>query len=60
MKSLFTTPLIVALLICGTACAQDSSGPHFEHMKAYRPMIGTWRYEGPLLEGHSGCREEGV
>jgi hypothetical protein len=38
------------VLACGVTFAQDEPGPNFEHLKPYGPMIGTWRYEGPLLE----------
>ena len=36
------------VLICGMSCGQEKPGPNFEHLKAHRPIIGTWRYEGPL------------
>ena len=49
MKSIVTA-LTVLLLACGVTHGQDEPGPGFEHLKSCGPFIGTWRYEGPLLE----------
>lgn len=38
---------------------EEVVGPNFEHLKGYGPMIGTWRYEGPLLEDLPGIAEKG-
>jgi hypothetical protein len=35
-------------------------GPNYEHLKFYRPLIGTWRYEGPLLEDIPGIAKKGA
>lgn len=42
--------LAAAVLTTGVTFGQEEVGPNFEHLKGYGPMIGTWRYEGPLLE----------
>ncbi len=38
---------------------EEVVGPNFEHLKGYGPMIGTWRYEGPLLEDVPDMAEKG-
>ena len=58
MKSLVTA-LTVVLLVCSVTYGQDEPGPGFEHLKAYGPMLGTWRYEGPLLEDVPDIAEKG-
>ncbi|TWU34851.1 hypothetical protein [Novipirellula artificiosorum] len=47
---LIVAALTVVFLTCGVTYGQDEPGPGFEHLKCYGPFIGTWRYEGPLLE----------
>jgi hypothetical protein len=59
MKSIVTT-LTVILLTCGVTYGQDEPGPGFEHLKCYGPFIGTWRYEGPVLEDLPGIAEKGT
>ena len=39
---------------------QNEPGPNFENLKCYRPMIGAWRYEGPLLEDVSDFAQKGT
>jgi hypothetical protein len=41
----------------GSAIARG--GEPNEHLKGYGPMIGTWRYEGPLLEDVPDVAEKG-
>ena len=59
MKSVLSA-LTVVLLACGVCYGQDEPGPGFEHLKCYGPFIGTWQYEGPLLEGVPDIAEEGT
>jgi hypothetical protein len=40
---------VAVVLVSGLAYGQEPD-PGFEHLKNYGPMMGTWRYEGPLLE----------
>jgi hypothetical protein len=47
------------VLACGFALAQEEPGPNFEHLKAHGIVIGTWRYEGPLLEDVPGFAKKG-
>ena len=42
--------LTLVLLPSGVTFGQEKVGPNFEHLKGFGPMIGTWRYEGALLE----------
>ena len=58
MKSIVTALTVV--LLCGVTYAQDEPGPGFEHLKGYGPMLGTWRYEGPLQEDLAGVAEKGT
>jgi hypothetical protein len=50
MKLLTATLAAVAVFLTGGLVNAQQTGPDFEHLKGYGPMIGTWRYEGPLLE----------
>jgi hypothetical protein len=59
MKRIITT-LTAVLLACGALYGQDEPGPSFEHLKPYTPMIGTWLYEGPLLEDVPDYAEKGT
>jgi hypothetical protein len=59
MKQILVT-LTVLLLTCGVTYGQDEPGPGSEHLKAYGPMLGTWRYKGPLLEDVPGIAEQGT
>jgi hypothetical protein len=52
--------MTAVVITCGVSLGQDEPGPNFEHLKAYGPMIGTWRYEGPLLEDVPGMAEKGA
>ena len=38
--------VLVALVCTGSVFGQEPN----EHLKGYSPFVGTWRYEGPLLE----------
>jgi len=49
MKRTIVT-LTAFVLACSVALAQDEPVPNFEHLNPYGPMLGTWRYEGPMLE----------
>lgn len=52
--------LAAVVLTSGVSFGQEETvGPNFEHLKGYGPMIGTWRYEGPLLEDLPGIAEKG-
>lgn len=52
--------LTVVVLPNGASFGQEEVvGPNLEHLKGYGPMIGTWRYEGPLLEDLPGIAEKG-
>jgi hypothetical protein len=42
--------LTVVVLSCCVSYGQEVTGPNSEHLKCFDPMIGTWQYEGPLLE----------
>ena len=42
--------LTVVVLASGATSAEDKFGPHYEHLKCYQQLIGTWKYEGPILE----------
>lgn len=57
-----TTLLAAAIVVFATNAtfAQDEPGPGFEHLKVYGPLIGTWRYEGPLLEDVNNVDDEGA
>lgn len=59
MKRIITT-LTVVVLACSSAYGQDEPGPNFEHLKPYGPMLGTWRYEGPLLEDVPDIAKKGT
>ncbi|TWU34845.1 DUF1579 family protein [Novipirellula artificiosorum] len=52
--------LTVVLLTCGVTYGQDESGPGFEHLKSYGPMIGTWQYDGPSLQDVPGIAKKGT
>ena len=55
------TVLTFVLLACGVSYGQETEpGPGFEHLKCYGPFIGTWRYEGPLLEEVPDIAEKGT
>jgi len=49
-KSIATLTAVAVVLTCGWSYAVEQPGSNFEHLKAYAPLIGTWRYEGPLQE----------
>ena len=59
MKSIVTV-LTVVLLLCGVTHGQEEPGPGFEHLKGFGPILGTWRYEGPLQEDLAGVAEKGT
>lgn len=52
--------LAIAFVACGIACAQESANPNADQLKCYAPFIGTWRYEGPMLEELPGLVEKGT
>lgn len=52
--------LTLVLLPSGVTFGQEKVGPNFEHLKGYGPMIGTWRYEGPLLEDVPDIAKKGT
>lgn len=54
------TALTMIACTCGLTFGQEEPGPNFEHLKSYGPFIGTWRYEGPLLEDVPGFAEKGT
>ena len=58
MRSILAA-LPVVLLACGATYGQDEPSAASKHLKAYGPMIGTWRYEGPELEDVEGFAKEG-
>ena len=43
----------------GDARAQQPPSA-YEHLKDYEPLIGTWRYEGPLLEDLADVAKKGT
>ena len=51
--------LSVVVAVCGISLAQEEPGKNFERLKPYGPMIGTWRYEGPLIEDVPDFAEKG-
>lgn len=59
MKSVIMT-LSAGILVCGMAHGQEEPGPNQELLKSHRPVIGTWRYEGPLLESIPEFAEKGT
>jgi hypothetical protein len=59
MKRITATLIaIVVSFSCGLVYAQQAKSPP-EHLKPFGPMIGTWRYEGPLLEAIPDIAEKG-
>lgn len=46
----FLVAILVVLLFDSVSYGQDVPGSNVEHLKPFGPMIGVWRYEGPLLE----------
>ena len=60
MKRLITAlVVVVAVFSTGTTSGKEP-GVHYEHLKPNAMMIGTWRYEGPLLEDVPGFAENGT
>jgi hypothetical protein len=42
---------VILVLAASLAAEQpEKPGPNYEHLKCYEALIGTWRYDGPLLE----------
>ena len=61
MKLLTATLTTVAVFFTGGLVNGQQTGPDLEHLKGYGPMLGTWRYEGPLLEDvHADFRRRGL
>jgi hypothetical protein len=58
MKRLAIVALAAAVVVSGVAYGQEPQQPN-EHMKGFAPLIGVWRYEGPLLEDAPGLAEKG-
>jgi hypothetical protein len=57
----FITALVVVFAVFSTGTATGKEpGVHFEHLKPNAMMIGTWRYEGPLLEDVPGFAKKGT
>lgn len=52
--------LATVVVTCGVSYGQDKTGQDSDHLKDFGPMIGTWRYEGPLLEDEPGIAEKGT
>jgi hypothetical protein len=52
--------LVAVAMTCGISLGQDKTGPNSEHLKGFDPMIGTWRYEGPLLEDVQDIAKKGT
>jgi hypothetical protein len=52
--------LAALFVICGVGYGQEDGARIAEELKCYRPFIGTWRYEGPLLEELPGLAEKGT
>ena len=60
MKRLTTLLIAVAVVFCcGFAWGQQAGPAPPDVMKPFGPMIGTWRYEGPLLESVPDMAEKG-
>ena len=53
-----TLTAVAVALICGLANGDEPSAAS-RHLKCYRGFIGTWRYEGPLLEDIPDVAEKG-
>ena len=59
MKRMITV-LVAVAITCGVSLGQDKEGPNSEQLKGFDPMIGTWRYEGPLLEDVPDIAKKGT
>lgn len=59
MKRIVCALTLVALTY-GLSSGQEEPGPNFEHLKGFGPYIGTWKYEGPLLEELPDFGEKGT
>lgn len=53
------TALVAVAATCSVSLGQDRTQLVSEHLKGIGPMIGTWRYEGPLLEEVPGIAKKG-
>lgn len=51
--------LTIAVLLCGAAYAQDPAGSNQGPLQSYEQLIGTWTYEGTLLENLPPFAEQG-
>jgi hypothetical protein len=51
--------LMVVVLVSCVAFGQEGTGPNADHLKCFRQFIGTWRYEGPLLEDIPNVAKKG-
>ncbi len=58
MKRFAVVVLTACAIVSGVVCGQEPQQPN-EHLKGFGPLIGKWRYEGPLLEGVPGVAEKG-
>ena len=57
MRSLLI--ISISLVVCtGVALGAQPAKPN-EHLKGFRPFIGTWRFEGPSPEEVPGFVEKG-
>jgi len=60
MKRLTALLIAVAVVFsCGFAWGQQAGPAPPDALTPFGPIIGTWRYEGPLLESVPGTAEKG-
>ena len=52
--------LSILVISCGVSYGQDEPGPYYEHLSILSPLIGTWTYDGPVLEDAPGIAEKGT
>ena len=52
--------LVFVTFASGISLAEEKWGAHFEHLKPHSPVIGMWRYDGPLLETIPGFASKGT
>ncbi len=59
MKRIAIITVMAAVINSGLAYSDEPSQIP-EPLRPFRPMIGTWRYEGPILEDVPGVAEKGT
>jgi hypothetical protein len=59
MKRLAITMTFLVVSCC-VSYGQEATGPNSEHLNCFGPMIGTWQYEGPLLDTVPDFAEKGT